>query len=115
MNFVTRYISEALLLQQGWYYSGIHEKEPETFKKVLWSLGFNTKDYAIEVRECEHRILEQRPETYNGTMFVGYERLDKEWSRTGCMTMEAVIASSDDKDHRKELVEMATTAKFKEE
>lgn len=115
MSFVTRYISEALLQTQDWYYPGIHKESPAIFKKALWTLGFNTKDFDIEARVCEHRILEQRPATYDGLMFVGYERLDKEWSRGGCMTMEAVIASSDDKDHRKELVELATTIKFKEE
>lgn len=115
MSFVTRYISEALLLNQSWYYTGIHKECPAIFNKALWTLGFNTKDFDIEVRECEHRVLEHSPITHNGIMFVGYERLDREWCRSGHMTMEAVIASSNDKDHRKELVELATAAKFKED
>jgi len=112
MGAVPFYVSESDLLLLEEYYQEMPEKEPVRFKKILWNNGFDVLNHEVEERTCLHR--NWRMQEVYGRMFYSYERLDKKWNQTGAMSLEAVIASMADTETRKEMVEMATIARFEE-
>lgn len=81
---------------------------------ILYKNGMDVINYPVTIRECLHRPLSSPTKVVQGRMFCGAERLDRLWNQTGAMSLEAVIASMADTETRKEMVEMATIARFEE-
>lgn len=82
--------------------------------EVLWKHGMNVIDYPVSIVECWHYPRSSPTKATFGRMFSGSERLDQKWNQTGCMSLEAVIASMEDKSIRQDMVEMATVVRFEE-
>jgi hypothetical protein len=99
-----RYISESDLLLLDSYYVGIDQKEPEKFKRILFNHGFDI-DAKIEEEIGTHRNLQNK--AYKGKRFVGLERTDRAWLRSGYASVEAHINSSKDKSLKEELHNMS--------
>lgn len=68
--------------------------------KVLHQLGLDTSLEVVEV-QCTHRNLQKQVVTC--LMFRGAERTDKAWLNSGCASIEALKASTNDLSLRKEL------------
>ncbi len=71
--------------------------------QLLYKLGVDTS-MSVEVIECQHRNLQGK--VVEGKLFMGYERLDREWIKSGNASLEAFIASSNDPTLGKEIVTM---------
>ena len=91
----------------------ISESDLATFKEydgsvairnqLLYKLGVDTSLH-IEVIECQHRNLQGK--VVEGKLFMGFERLDRDWCKSGFASLEAFIASSNDPTLGKEIVTM---------
>ena len=91
----------------------ISESDLATFKEydgsiavrnhLLYKLGVDTALH-IEVIECQHRNLQGK--VVEGKLFMAFERLDREWVKSGHASIEAFIASSNDPTLSKEIHEM---------
>jgi len=71
--------------------------------QLLYKLGVDTS-LLIEVIECQHRNLQGK--VVEGKLFMAFERLDREWVKSGHASLEALIASSNDPTLGKEIVTM---------
>jgi len=71
--------------------------------KLLYKLGVDTA-LPVEVIECQHRNLQNK--VVVGKLFMCFERLDREWVKSGNASLEAFIASSNDPTLGKEIVTM---------
>lgn len=69
----------------------------ETILKHLQRNGMNTAE-SVELVSVQHRNLQNKIVT--AYRFEGQERTDKEWIKSGCASMDAVIASSKDDSMR---------------
>ena len=74
--------------------------DEEKVTELLYHLGMDT-NLPVELEMCLHRNLRDK-EVY-GARWHGYERIDKEWAKSGYASMAAIIASSSDYEFRKEL------------
>ena len=91
----------------------ISESDLATFKEydgsvairnqLLYKLGVDTS-LLIEVIECQHRNLQGN--VVEGKLFMAFERLDRDWVKSGNASLEAFIASSNDPTLGKEIVTM---------
>lgn len=91
----------------------ISESDLATFKEydgsvairnqLLYKLGVDTS-MGVEVIECQHRNLQGK--VVDGKLFMGFERLDRDWVKSGNASLEAFIASSNDPTLGKEIVTM---------
>jgi hypothetical protein len=97
-NNIARNISETDLLASPDYDGSVSSRN-----KILFKLGVDTSLH-IEVIECQHRNLQNK--VVDGKLFMCYERLDKEWVKSGHASLEAFIASSNDPTLSKEIHEM---------
>ena len=70
-------------------------------------LFINGMDISLPVttRECRHVNLRGKPVL--GVRFEGAERLDKEWIKSGAASLDAIIASTNDKTMFKDLGAMS--------
>ena len=91
----------------------ISESDLATFKEydgsvairnqLLYKLGVDTS-LLIEMIECQHRNLQGK--VVEGKLFMAFERLDRDWVKSGHSSLEAFIASSNDPTLSKEIHEM---------
>ena len=91
----------------------ISESDLATFKEydgsttirnqLLYKLGVDTS-LPIEMIECQHRNLQGK--VTEGKLFMAFERLDRDWVKSGNASLEAFIASSNDPTLGKEIVTM---------
>lgn len=87
------YLSEAdLRLLEGWS-DDLPFSDPKLFKEILFKHGAEVSQ-PIELTEDTHRLRTSN-KVHTGKRWVFQERLDKEWLRSGCATIEAYMASSD--------------------
>lgn len=97
-NNISRNISESDLQVFKEYDNTVASRN-----KLLYKLGVDTS-LPVEVIECQHRNLQNK--VVDGKLFMCFERLDREWVKSGCASLEAFIASSNDPTLSKEIHEM---------
>ena len=97
-NSISRNISESDLQVFKEYDNTVASRN-----KLLYKLGVDTS-MSIEVIECQHRNLQGK--VVEGKLFMAFERLDREWVKSGHASIEAFIASSNDPTLSKEIHEM---------
>jgi len=97
-NTISRNISESDLQVFKEYDNTVASRN-----KLLYKLGVDTS-MNIEVLKCHHRNLQGKAVECN--LFMGFERLDKEWVKSGWASDEAFLASSNDPTLAKEVHEM---------
>lgn len=112
MSIVIHVLSESDLMLLDDYSPDLIEKNPARLKNILWKNGMDVVNHPFEATRPElHRNLRNQV-VKNGVLFVGRERLDRQWAQTNCMSTMAVILSTEDPEHIKDLTEMATTVRF---
>jgi len=97
-NNISRNISESDLATFAEYDGSIAVRN-----QLLYKLGVDTALHT-EVIECQHRNLQNK--VVDGKLFMCFERLDREWVKSGNASLEAFIASSNDPTLGKEIVTM---------
>ena len=97
-NSISRNISESDLTTFKEYDGSIAVRN-----QLLYKLGVDTALH-IEVIECQHRNLQGK--VVEGKLFMAFERLDRDWVKSGYASTEAFIASSNDPTLSKEIHEM---------
>jgi len=91
----------------------ISESDLATFKEydgsvairnqLLYKLGVDTS-FPIEVIDCQHRNLQGK--VVEGKLFMAFERLDREWCKSGFASLEAFVAYRGDETMAREVNEM---------
>lgn len=71
--------------------------------KLLYKLGVDTS-MSVEVVECQHRNLQNK--VVDGKLFMCFERLDREWVKSGHASTEAFLAYGGDETIAREVNEM---------
>lgn len=97
-NNISRNISESDLSTFAEYDGSVAIRN-----QLLYKLGVDTS-MSVEVVECQHRNLQGK--VVDGKLFMAFERLDREWIKSGNASLEAFIASSNDPTLGKEIVTM---------
>lgn len=97
-NSISRNISESDLTIFKEYDGSVAVRN-----QLLYKLGVDTSLH-IEVIECQHRNLQGK--AVEGKLFMAFERLDRDWVKSGNASLEAFIASSNDPTLGKEIVTM---------
>lgn len=97
-NSISRNISESDLQVFKEYDNTVASRN-----KLLYKLGVDTS-MSVEAIECQHRNLQGK--VVEGKLFMAFERLDREWVKSGHASIEAFIASSNDPTLSKEIHEM---------
>ena len=97
-NNISRNISESDLATFKEYDGSIAVRN-----QLLYKLGVDTS-MSVEVIECQHRNLQGK--VVEGKLFMAFERLDREWCKSGLASLEAFIASSNDPTLGKEIAVM---------
>ena len=97
-NTISRNISESDLQVFKEYDNTVASRN-----KLLYKLGVDTS-MSVEVIECQHRNLQGK--VVEGKLFMAFERLDRDWVKSGYASTEAFIASSNDPTLSKEIHEM---------
>ncbi len=103
-------LSESDLMLIDDYKPDLLETNPQLLVKILWKNGMDVKSFKFDYETNTHRNL--RNQAYTGRRVLGTERMDKEWAQSGLMSLEAAIASSTDKEHRKDLIAMAKRSRL---
>jgi len=97
-NTISRNISESDLQVFKEYDNTVASRN-----KLLYKLGVDTALH-IEVIECQHRNLQGK--VVDGKLFMCFERLDKEWVKSGHASTEAFLAYGGDETMAREVNEM---------
>jgi len=97
-NTISRNISESDLQVFKEYDNTVASRN-----KLLYKLGVDTS-MSVEVIECQHRNLQGK--VVEGKLFMGFERLDREWVKSGNASLEAFIAYGGDETMAREVNEM---------
>lgn len=97
-NSISRNISESDLQVFKEYDNTVASRN-----KLLYKLGVDTA-LLIEVIECQHRNLQGK--VVDGKLFMCFERLDKEWVKSGHASTEAFLAYGGDETMAREVNEM---------
>lgn len=97
-NNIARNISETDLLASPDYDGSVSSRN-----KILFKLGVDTS-LPIEVMECQHRNLQGK--VVEGKLFMCFERLDREWCKSGFASLEAFVAYGGDETMAREVHEM---------
>ena len=80
-------------------------------EEILYSVGMDKK--GIEVEEVLHRPkFSANNEPWLGKRFTGFERQDKEWLFGGKCSLDNIIHSQTDLEHKKDLVMMSRQANY---
>lgn len=96
MTCVVRNISFSLLMKDPETKQVIESGDELAFEKLLYEKwGVDTQE-PFEILSCNHRPLEQNPETFNGPMVIGVERTDKSYLESGNASFEAQVAARND-------------------
>ena len=81
----------------------------EELEAILFQLGMDSK--GIEVETVLHRPkYSPNNEPWLGERFTGFERQDKEWLYGGKCSLDNIIHSQTDLEHKKDLVMMSRQA-----
>lgn len=87
---------------------GLSSEELET---ILFQLGMDKK--GIEVETVLHRPkYSPNNEPWLGERYSGFERQDREWLYGGKSTLDNVISSQTDMEHKKDLLMMSRQANY---
>lgn len=97
-NSISRNISESDLKTFAEYDGSVAIRN-----QLLYKLGVDTA-LPIEVMECQHRNLQGK--VVEGKLFISFERLDKEWCKSGFASLEAFVAYGGDETMAREVNEM---------
>ena len=97
-NTISRNISESDLQTFDWYDGTITVRN-----QLLYKLGVDTS-MNVEVMECQHRNLQGK--VVEGKLFMCFERLDREWCKSGFASLEAFVAYGGDETMAREVNEM---------
>ena len=97
-NSISRNISESDLATFKEYDGSVAIRN-----QLLYKLGVDTS-MSVEVIECQHRNLQGK--VVEGKLFMAFERLDREWVKSGNASLDAFIASSNDPTLGKEIAVM---------
>lgn len=97
-NNISRNISESDLQTFEWYDGSVTVRN-----NLLYKLGVDTS-LPIEVLKCHHRNLQGKAVECN--LFMGFERLDSEWVKSGHASTEAFLAAGNDPTIAKEVATM---------
>ena len=80
-------------------------------EEILYSVGMDKK--GVEVEEVLHRPkFSTNNEPWLGKRFTGFERQDKEWLYGGKCSLDNIIHSQTDLEHKKDLVMMSRQANY---
>lgn len=80
-------------------------------EEILYSVGMDKNGVGAE--EVVHRPrYSPNNEPWFGKRFTGFERQDKEWMYGGKATLDNVINSQDDLEHKKDLLMMSRQANY---
>ena len=96
MTHVVRNISFSILMQDEETAKVIKSGDELAFEKILYEKWGVEIGEPWQVLSCHHRPLEQSPETFNGPMVIGVERLDQEYISSGNASFEAQVAARND-------------------
>ena len=78
----------------------------EELEEILFYVGMDKK--GVEVEEVLHRPkYSPNNEPWLGKRYSGFERQDREWLYGGKSTLDNVISSQTDMDHKRDLVMMS--------
>ena len=84
----------------------IENLSPEELEEILFFVGMDKK--GVEVEEVLHRPkFSANNEPWLGKRFTGFERQDKEWLYGGKCSLDNIIHSQTDLDHKRDLVMMS--------
>lgn len=97
-NTISRNISESDLQVFKEYDNTVASRN-----KLLYKLGVDTS-MSVEVIECQHRNLQGK--VVEGKLFMGFERLDRDWCKGGFASLEAFVAYGGDETMAREVNEM---------
>ena len=97
-NNISRNISESDLMLFKEYDGSVAVRN-----QLLYKLGVDTS-MNIEVMECQHRNLQGK--VTEGKLFMCFERLDREWCKSGLASLEAFVAYGGDETMAREVNEM---------
>ncbi len=97
-NSISRNISESDLATFKEYDGSVALRN-----QLLHKLGVDTS-LPIEVIECQHRNLQGK--VVEGKLFMAFERLDRDWVKSGHASIEAFIAAGNDPTLAKEVATM---------
>lgn len=97
-NTISRNISESDLQVFKEYDNTVASRN-----KLLYKLGVDVS-MTVEVMECQHRNLQGK--VVEGKLFMGFERLDREWVKSGHASTEAFLAAGNDPTIAKEITTM---------
>lgn len=87
--YAASYVSESeLKMMDSEYDSSWEEHYPEVFKKMLWNLGMDSRYDYIRVDGIQHR--NKLNQTAVCSRWVGNERTDDEWLKSGYASQEAI-------------------------
>ena len=83
----------------------------EELEAILFQLGMDSK--GIEVETVLHRPkYSPNNEPWLGERYSGFERQDREWLYGGKSTLNNVISSQTDMEHKKDLLMMSRQANY---
>lgn len=83
----------------------------EELEEILFYAGMDKK--GVEVEKVLHRPkFSPDNEPWLGNRFSGFERQDKEWMNSSKCSLENVIHSQSDLEHKKDLVMMSRQANY---
>ena len=89
----------------------VESLSPQELEEILFYVGMDNK--GIEVEEVLHRPqYSPNNEPWLGKRYSGFERQDREWMFGGKATLDNVISSQDDLEHKKDLLMMSRQANF---
>ena len=97
-NSISRNISESDLATFKEYDGSVAVRN-----QLLYKLGVDTS-LLIEVIECQHRNLQGK--VVEGKLFMAFERLDRDWVKSGHSSTEAFLAAGNDPTLGKEIAVM---------
>lgn len=97
-NNISRNISESDLVTFKEYDGSLAIRN-----QLLYKLGVDTS-MNVEVMECQHRNLQGK--IVEGKLFMCFERLDREWVKSGHASTEAFLAAGNDPTIAKEIATM---------
>ena len=83
----------------------------QEIEEILFYIGMDKK--GVEVEEVLHRPkYSPNNEPWFGKRFTGFERQDKEWLYGGKCSLDNIIHSQTDLEHKKDLVMMSRQANY---
>jgi hypothetical protein len=89
----------------------VDDLSKEELEEILFYVGMDKKGYELE--SVMHRPkYSPNNEPWLGGRYSGFERQDREWMFGGKSTLDNVISSQDDLEHKKDLLMMSRQANF---